>query len=455
MNEQIPYSQNAEEYLLGALLIDHHNYHKARPILKRDDDLFIVRHQHILQSCARTLEQYDHYDYVAVAEDLKGRGLLDEIGGLPYLMQLINNVPPIQVELWAELVARAGMRRRLLTASEDVKRIAYDEDLPIGKVISDVETTMYNALSTGAKGHTVSLHDGLRDYYNQVEAIVRGDENYLGVPSGIKGLDELTRGAKRGQLIYVAARPGMGKTALILNMALKAARLGKRILLWSGEMSVHENIARLVSMDTGINSQKLENGNLAPDELSLFTEAALARLLDLPIHIDDTAYMTVEQLRSLCIRQQMTHGLDMVFVDYIGLLSSHRAMQNRNAEMGHYSRNLKRIAMELGVPVIAAAQLNRSLENRQDKRPILSDLRDSGELEQDASLVMFLYRDEVYNEATEHPGVCEIIVGKHRNGPTGTAFTRFDRPVMRFTDTTIQPVNLNGGNRHERANPAH
>lgn len=453
MTELLMYAHHAEEHLLGALLIDHRNYHKSRAIIHHSSDLFINRHQWIFESCGRCLEQQDSYDYVAIAEDLRGRALLEETGGMDYLMQLMNNTPLIQVEIWAGLVARAGLRRRLLKASDEVKRIAYDEEMPIDTVIGQVENTVYEALATGVNGRTVSLRDGLSDYYEQVMSVSNGEDEYLGIPSGLKNLDMLTRGAKRGQLWYVAGRPGMGKTAFLLNMALNAAKQGKRVFFWSGEMSVQENIARIVSVDTSINSQKLETGQLSPSEWSLFTEASLKRLLDLPIHIDDTAYMTVEQLRSLCMRQHLTHGLDMVFVDYIGLLAPPRHTQNRNNEMAHYSRNLKRIASELGVPVIAAAQLNRSLESRADKRPVLSDLRDSGELEQDADLVLFVYRDEVYNEATEHPGMCEVIVSKHRNGPTGTAYTTFDRPVMRFADTQIKPVNLNGDKRHEHAVP--
>lgn len=446
-DQPIPFTPEMEESVLGAVLTNPKAYFGVADKLRSKTSFFLLRHQWIWEAMTIVAAKGSDFDYLMVADKLKAAGHLDEVGGIPYLMRLINNTPTsVHAELYAELVRRAAVRRHILDAAEKIKAAARDEDLSLEQVVGEVEKQVFNALVEGNETRTLHIKQATSDYYDRISAIQRGDNDYLGIPTGFKDVDAITKGAQRGQLIYVAGRPGMGKTAYLLNLALHAAHLKQRVFIWSGEMNVSENAARLIAAECAVDTQRLQVGDMSTTELARFTEVSLLRLPELPLWIDDTAGITVNKLHSMLIRHATLYGLDMAVVDYTGLLSSTRR-GNRNEEMGEISRSLKRIAMDLNIPVYAAAQLNRGCEDRQDKRPVLRDLRDSGDLEQDANVIQFLYRDVVYNPVTEHPDMAEIIIGKNRNGPTGTAYLKFDKTITRFENAIFQQVNLNGKGR--------
>lgn len=444
--DSIPFSPDMEEAVLGAILTNPKAYYGVAAKLRSKNDFFLLRHQWIWEAICTLATKSAEFDYLMVADKLKDAGHLDEIGGVVYLTRLVNNTPSsVHAEQYAGVVRRASVRRRIMEAADHIKAAAKQDDLSLEQVVSEVEKHLFGALVEGSESRTVHIKQAAGDYYDRVMAIQRGDNQYLGIPTGFKDIDVITKGAQRGQLIYVAGRPGMGKTAFLLNCMLNAARLATkpRIFVWSGEMNVSENMSRLVAAESAVDTQRLQTGDMSPAEISRFTEASLMRLPELNIWIDDTAGITINKLHSMLLRHATLYGLDMVVVDYTGLLKAAGKL-DRTQEIGEISRGLKRIAMDLNVPVYAASQLNRGVEDRQDKRPILRDLRDSGDLEQDANVIMFLYRDVVYNPTTDNPDMAEIIIAKNRNGPTGTAFLRFDKTITRFENGRFENVNLAG-----------
>lgn len=437
----IPFDDTMEESALGAVLTNPQAYYLVASVIRQPDDFFLVRHQHIWRAITELASKSADFDYQMVGHVLQTAGQLDDIGGLSYLLTLINKTPTsTHAATYAQMVRRLAVRRRILSAADHIKTVIQDAELSLEQAVERVEQTMFKALSDGSESRTQHIKQAASEYYDQVMSVQRGDNDYLGIPTGFKDLDAITKGAQRGQLIYIAGRPGMGKTALALNFAVHAAKLGQRVFIWSGEMNIRENMARLVAAETAIDTQRLQLGNMTQDEISRFTEASLKRLPDWKLWIDDTAGISVQRLHAMLTRHAMLYGLDMVVVDYVGLLKANKA--NRTEEMGEISRSLKRIAMDLNVPTYVAAQLNRGCEDRQDKRPMLRDLRDSGDLEQDANVVMFLYRDVVYNPNTDNPDLSEIIIAKNRNGPTGTAMLKFDRSITRFENAQLQQVSL-------------
>lgn len=449
--QAIPYSQDMEEAVLGAVLTNPKAYYGVAAKLRSSKDFFLKRHEWIWEAICALASKSSEFDYLMVADKLKDAGHLDDVGGVVYLTRLVNNTPSsVHAEQYAGVVRRASVRRRIMEAADHIKAAAKQDDLSLEQVISEVEKHLFSAMSEGNESRTVHIKQAAGDYYERVMAIQRGDSQYLGIPTGFRDVDVITKGAQRGQLIYVAGRPGMGKTAFLLSAMLNAARLATkpRVFIWSGEMNVSENMGRLVAAESAIDSQRLQVGDMSPEEVDRFIEASLVRLPELNIWIDDTAGITINKLHSMLLRHSTLYGLDMVVVDYTGLLKA-AGVRDRTQEVGEISRGLKRLAMDLNVPVYAAAQLNRGPEDRQDKRPILRDLRDSGDLEQDANVIMFLYRDVVYNPTTDNPDMAEIIVAKNRNGPTGTAYLRYNKTITRFENGRFENVNLAGaGNRY-------
>lgn len=441
---QIPFSAKMEEALLGAVLVNPGAYYTVASRLRGEDDFFIIRHRHVWEAISTLARASLEFDYLMVAQVLTDSKKLEGVGGIPFLMRLINNTPTsVHAEGYAEFVRRLAVRRRLLSAADKIKDAAKNEDASLDQVVSQVEKHVFDALVDGTESRTTAIKSASSEYYDHVGTVLRGEREYLGIPTGFKDVDVITKGAQRGQLIYIAGRPGMGKTAFLLNIALHAARMNQRVFIWSGEMNVSENMARLIAADTAIDTQRLQLGQLDADELRRFTESSLERLPKLKLWIDDTAGITVNKLYSNLIRHSTIYGIDMVILDYIGLLRG-AGRGNRTEEIGDISRNLKRMAMELNVPLYVASQLSRACESRNDKRPILSDLRDAGDLEQDANAVMFLYRDVVYNANTDNPNMGEVIIAKNRNGPTGTAYLNFNRPITRWENAITQPVSPNG-----------
>ncbi|MDK3158946.1 replicative DNA helicase [Anaerolineae bacterium CFX9] len=439
---QAPFSQEAEEAVLGAILISPETFLSVASFLKKDD-FFIKRHEHIWDAFTRISERGERIDYLTVQEELRAINQLSEVGGSGYLLQLINNTPTsVHAEVYGRLVERASVRRKLLKAADEIRALAMQEDMPLDQVTNQAETRLFSVTEGNQRKDIVPIREAISEYYDRVEHRMQHPNEPMGLPTGFRDLDILLGGLQRSDLLIFAGRPGMGKTSFLLSVALNAARIGGRIAIFTMEMGADQIVQRLISMETQINTQRLRVGHLNQTEWKHFVEAS-GRLAKLHVFIDDSPAMTPLQMRTKCRRLMHEHGLDLVIVDYMQLMNAGGGYENnRVQEISYISRSMKELARELNVPVYCAAQLSRAVESRQDKRPQLSDLRESGSIEQDADIVMFLYRDAVYNEATEFPNRADIIVSKHRNGPTGTISLHFEKSLTRFSDASTRTIDV-------------
>ncbi len=415
-----PHSTEAEEAVLGSLLIDPDAIYEVASFLK-PDAFYRVHNRWIYDAILALSERREPIDFITLTEELRRREQLEEVGGEAYLIGLLNVVPTsINARSYAQVVEAAATRRKLISAAGSIANLAYNEAEDIALVIDRSEQTLFGVSEERTTRDLVPVKQIARTYLERVEDLNRRGDDVIGVPTGFKDIDRLLGGLNRSDLIIIAARPGMGKTSLQNAMALTAARrYNKRVALFNLEMSGEQLVQRMISAETRIDSQRLRRGNLAEQEWPIFMQA-IGRLSETKIFIDDTPSITPMQLRTKSRRLYAEHGIDLIMIDYLQLMNAEFRSNNRVQEISDISRGLKALARELDVPVVAAAQLSRAVENRQDKRPLLSDLRDSGSIEQDADVVMFIYRDEYYNEGTERPNIAEINIAKHRNGPTGT-----------------------------------
>ena len=440
---QLPMSLEAEQALLGAILLEPKSYLSIAAFLN-GDDFFLKRHEHIWNAFNRLQERNDAIDYVTLSRELQDMSVLDEIGGPAYLTNLVNNTPSsVHAEVYGEVVSRTSTRRKMLVAADIIRQTALDEELPIDKVISEAEQALFNVSSSQIKREFVPIWEAVSEYYDEIEKLLELGTGAVGIPTGFKALDGLLGGLQKSDLVVFAGRPGMGKTSWILTVALNAARRGARVAIFTMEMGVEQLVQRLLSMETGIKISQLRTANITPREHTRLTEA-IGRISSLPLFIDDTPSITPIEMRTKCRRLQHEYGLEIVMVDYMQLMSAGKVYENnRVQEISYISRSLKELARELNVTLLSTAQLSRAVEQRQDKRPQLSDLRESGSIEQDADAVMFLYRDEVYNpETTEFPNQADILLSKHRHGPTGTVQLYFEKSITKFMDVNLQRVDL-------------
>ena len=440
---QIPASLEAEQALLGAILLEPKAFLNIASFLD-GDDFFLKRHEYIWTALSRLQDRNDAIDYVTLTQELQDMSVLDEIGGQAYLTSLVNNTPSsVHADVYGRLVERTAIRRKMLLASDEIRRLAVDEELPIDKVISEAELALFSVSNSQIKREFVPIWDAVSEYYDEMERLLAAGEGMVGMPTGFKALDGLLGGFQKSDLVVFAGRPGMGKTSWILTVALNVARRGARVAIFTMEMGVEQMVQRLISMETGIRIQQLRSANISAREHTRFTEA-ISRISNLPLFIDDTPSITPIEMRTKCRRLQHEYGLDIVMVDYMQLMSAGKAYENnRVQEISYISRSLKELARELNVTILSTAQLSRAVEQRQDKRPQLSDLRESGSIEQDADAVLFLYRDEVYNpDTTEFPNQADVLLSKHRHGPTGTIQLYFEKTITKFMDVNMQRVDL-------------
>jgi len=442
-DQMAPHSVEAEEAVLGSILINPDALFDVASFMQAED-FFIVRNAWVWEAILRLQERSEQIDYITVIEELRQQDRLDEIGGPAYITYLINHTPSsIYTETYGRIVERAAIRRRMLNAASSIARLAHEEDADINDVIDQSEAALFAVTERRLRKELVPIRNAVVDYFDRIEYLYSHQEESLGTPSGFQDLDQLLGGFQKSDLLIVAGRPGMGKTSWLLSAALNAARHAKaRVAIFSMEMSNEQIVQRLVSSETGISTHQLRLGKLDDREWALFVEAT-GNLGKLRIYLDDTPALTPLQMRAKCRRLYSEHGLDLILVDYLQLMTAGSGRnENRVQEISFISRNLKEIARELNTPVLAAAQLSRAVEQRQDKRPQLSDLRESGSIEQDADVVMFIYRDEVYNENTERPNQADIIVAKHRNGPTGTISLFFRKELTQFANLSRTGVDL-------------
>ena len=440
---QAPMSLEAEQALLGAILLEPKAYLSVASFLAADD-FFLKRHEYIWTAFNRLQERNDAIDYVTLSRELQDMSVLDDVGGQAYLTNLVNNTPTaVHAEVYGEMVARTATRRKMMTAADTIRQVALDEELPIDKVISEAEQALFAVSNSQIKREFVPIWDAVSEYYDEIEKLLEVGTGTVGLPTGFKALDGLLGGFQKSDLVVFAGRPGMGKTSWMLTVALNAARRGARVAIFTMEMGVEQLVQRLISMETGIKIQQLRTATISAREHTRLTEA-IGRISNLPLFIDDTPSISPVEMRTKCRRLQHEYGLDIVMVDYMQLMSAGKAYENnRVQEISYISRSLKELARELNVSLLSTAQLSRAVEQRQDKRPQLSDLRESGSIEQDADAVMFLYRDEVYNpDTTEFPNQADVLLSKHRHGPTGTVQLYFEKSITKFMDVKMKRVDL-------------
>ena len=413
----LPSNREAEEALIGAVLINQEVYLDIAQFLSADD-FFLVRNQWIWEAFHHLTETRQPIDLVTVTEALTNRGQLDEIGGQAYLMSLVNQAPnAFHAESYGRIIEQNAIRRRMLEAANEIARLAYHQDQSIDTVVDEAEKAIFNVSERRIKRDLVPIKEVVRDYYDRIDELASRPEDIYGVPTGLHDIDELLGGLQKSDLLIIAGRPGMGKTGFLLGTMRNAALIHKKhVAMFSMEMSNEQLLQRMIAMDTRIDTQRLRSGRLNDNEWDIFTQA-LETYDKATIFLDDTPAITPLALRTKCRRLHLEFGLDLVIVDYLQLMSGDIRTDNRVQEVSNISRNLKVLARELDVPVLAAAQLSRAVEHRPDKRPQLSDLRESGSLEQDADIVMFIHRDPMSDDQTTR-NKAEMIVAKHRNGPT-------------------------------------
>lgn len=428
----VPHSRDSEEAVIGSVLINPEVYFDVAQFLKADD-FYIHRNRWIWESITRLHEGRIPIDALTVTEDLDQVGHLSEIGGAAYLTALINNVPTsLHAEAYGRIVEQTAIRRRMLSAANEIAKLAYQGEDSIESVMDEAEKAVFGVSERRLTRDLETLQHALSDYYDRIDLLSHRDEEMFGVPTGFIDLDRLLGGMQPSDMLIIAGRPGSGKTAFLLTAAKNAALIHKKhVAVFSLEMSNEQLVQRLISQETGIDSQRLRTGKLHQDEWPIFTEA-IEKLSETRVFLDDTPSLTPLQLRTKCRRLHMEFQLDLILVDYIQLMSSGLRSENRVQEVSFISRNLKMLARELHVPVLAAAQLSRAIEQRTDKEPVLSDLRESGSLEQDSDIVMFIHRPELYDQDTLKKNIAQIKVAKHRNGPIGMVELVFLDTIAKF-----------------------
>jgi replicative DNA helicase len=438
----VPHSREAEEAVIGAIMINPEAYYDVAQFLQ-PDDFYIHRHRWIWQAFTRLHEQRTPIDFLTVTEELDQMGQLGEIGGPAYLTALINNVPSsLHAEAYGRVVEETAVRRRMLDAANLIAKVAYKEDSGIDEVMNEAEKAIFGVSEKRLTRDLQPIQQVLSDYYDRIDQLNRRGEDTFGVPSGFIDLDRLLGGMQPSDFLIIAGRPGTGKTAFMLSAAKNAAQTYKKhVAIFSLEMANEQLVQRLIAQETGIDTHHLRTGKLTEDEWPLFAHA-IEVLGDTRMFLDDTPGLTPIQLRTKCRRLHMEFRLDLVLVDYLQLMSGGMRIENRVQEVSYISRNLKMLARELNVPVLAAAQLSRAIEQRADKEPQLSDLRESGSLEQDSDVVMFIHRPDLYDRDSTRPNVAEIKIAKHRNGPTGTIEMVFRSNLAKFENAATRNIDL-------------
>lgn len=446
MTIQAPYNQEAEEAVIGAVLANGSLMGLLAGALQ-PEDFFILRHRYIWEAMRSLYEQKQAIDALTVLAALKECKRDADVGGFATMTQLVNSAPfSSHVEAYADMVKRAAIRRRLLAASDKIKGLSLDTEKTVEEALDLSARALTEVQTEALRDENVSFYQEISDYYSLVERLMNNPNAVVGIPTGFTELDRMLLGLQAPDLLIIAGRPGMGKSSFQLSVAMNVMKTGKRVAMFTLEMSRRQLAQRAASLEAGINLKTLREGKLSPAEWGRFVKT-MGEVSKLPFLLNEKGQLTPDQLRAQLYKWQAEHGkIDVVMVDYLQLMSGGKAYKpsDRVQEVGYISRELKSIAKEFNVPLLAAAQLSREVEKRGEKKgkPILSDLRDSGAIEQDADIVMFLYRDEVYNEATEFPNQADVIIAKHRNGATGTISLYFEKTLTKFMNAADRRVDL-------------
>jgi replicative DNA helicase len=430
-----PQNTDAEASLLGAILIDSDAIVKIADSINVED-FFDAKHARIYEAITQLYERRSPIDVLTLSDQLKNSGFIDMVGGAAYLTELTNYVPTAaHVEKYADIVVQKALRRRLISASQEITDLGYDESKQLRELIEEAETKLFNVSQQHLKQNIVSLEAILAESFDRLDNLHKDSSKIRGVTTGYKDMDNMLAGLQRSDLFILAARPSMGKTALALNLAHNVAVMAKEpVLIFSLEMSKEQLVDRLLSMESGVDAWALRTGNLTDSDFEKIGQA-MGALSEAQIYIDDTPGITVSDIRTKARREAHQHPLGLIIVDYLQLMSGGSRFggdHNRVQEISEISRGLKGVARELNLPLLALSQLSRSVESRSPQIPQLADLRESGSIEQDADVVAFIYREEYYNPETDRKGITDILIKKHRNGPTGGVELYFDREKQRF-----------------------
>lgn len=441
MRKLPPQSIEAEMSILGGILLENEAINRVLDLLV-PEDFYRESHRKILRAMIELNDLREPCDLITLTMMLKKRGELDEVGGGAYLATLVDYVPTAaNIAYYSKIVKERAITRNLITAATDIVTDAYDEQAGLEELLDKAQKTIFEISENQIRTPYFPVNAILKDTIKYIGDLYEKKEQVTGVPTGFIDLDQKTAGFQRGDLIIIAGRPSMGKTAFALNIAQYAsihAVPQQPVVIFSLEMSKEQLVTRLLCSEARVDAGRLRTGHLQDGDWDKIMRGA-DKLFESKIFIDDTPAISVMEMRAKARRLKMEHGIGMVVVDYLQLMRGTGTPESRQQEISEISRSLKALAKELSVPVVALSQLNRGLESRTDKRPIMSDLRESGAIEQDADVIMFVYRDEVYNKDNpDVKGKAEIIIGKQRNGPIGTVeltflgeFTRFENYAVR------------------------
>lgn len=433
----LPNNVDAERATLGSVLLNRDALAAIAAWLK-PEYFYLERHSQIFEAMLACFNNRVPPDTRTVSEELRRRGHLDQVGGILYLGELVEGVPTsYHVEFYARTVERTAILRRLINTGAQIAALGYNEQIEIDETIDKAEALLFDIAQKRTSQDFVHISSVVDTYYEQLNYLQEHRGEVMGVQTGYRDFDQITGGLQRSDLIILAARPGTGKTSFAMSLAYNVAMYySNTVAVFSLEMGREQLVQRLIAMETQIDTHRLRLGQVPDNQLKIVFDA-MGRLAQAPIYIEDTPGISIMELRSKARRLQSQHGVSLIIIDYLQLMSG-RGKENRVQEVGEISRGLKALARELNVPVIALSQLSRAVEGRQSHVPMLSDLRESGSIEQDADIVMFIYRDELYNKDSDKKGIAEIHIAKHRNGPVGVVNMRFDPATTRFTDLTYR-----------------
>lgn len=430
----VPQNLDAERSVLGALLL--HTDAVVDVTFLKPEDFYLPKHQQVFQAILATYNARSATDPIVVGEELSRQGKLEEVGGHEQLMDLMEGViTAAGVVYHAEIVREKAIARRLLETCLDVARRAYENESEAKELLDEAERKIFEISGMDKSGDAVSIADVLQKTFEKIDRLRERDGRLTGLATEYYDFDDMTGGLQPGELVIIAARPSMGKTTFALNLTERVSKFDKGIAFFSLEMSNQQVIQNMLCCRAQIDGSSMRKGRITDQQYKRLQEEA-AKLYETPIFIDDTPGISITQLRAKARRLKQKHGIDMIVVDYLQLMTGGGRFESRQQEISAISRGLKSVARELSVPVLALSQLNRDVESRDDHRPRMSDLRESGAIEQDADVILLLHRDDYFNPTEENRGLAQVIIAKQRNGPTGEVALRFFREFMRFENYT-------------------
>lgn len=440
MNESLidrtpPQNIEAEQAVLGAIFLEPTSIMLASELLI-PEDFYRSSHQKIFECMLKLTEMGKAVDLVTVAEELAAAQLIEDVGGISYLSELAVSVPTAaNIGHYARIVEEKSLLRRLIRTATNIAKEGFTREDDVGALLDDAEKQIMEVAQRKNAGDFQNIRDVLVKTFDNIELLHSQKGDVTGIPTGFAELDRMTAGFQRNDLIIVAARPSVGKTAFALNIAQNVGtKTAENVAIFSLEMGAEQLVMRMLCAEGNINAQNLRTGSLTDEDWGKLT-MAMGSLSNTGIFIDDTPGIRIGDIRSKCRRLKQEHGLGMILIDYLQLIQGNgNSKENRQQEVSEISRSLKALARELEVPVIALSQLSRGVEQRQDKRPMMSDIRESGSIEQDADIVAFLYRDDYYDHDSENKNIIEIIIAKQRNGPVGTVSLAFVKEYNKFVN---------------------